>query len=150
MSTKQLIEKTITIGAPRAKVFRALTDAQTLMQWFPSKAESDPRPGGKLALGWEFKQAEQNGTQTTQFVDVQPEEHLSYAWNGGPGAEHTLVTFDLASDGDQTTVNLKHGGWPVGDAGQALIERHDMPWSFYMANLKSYLEAGGGGRLWDR
>jgi uncharacterized protein YndB with AHSA1/START domain len=142
MDNKGVIEKSVTVRAPRAVVFEALTKAETLTRWFPSSAQSDPRPGGRLALGWEFAKAEQNGTQSTQYVDVSADERVSYAWNGGTGAEHTLVTFDLSGGEDETVVKLQHGGWPVGDAGKPLIERHDMPWTFYMGNLKAYLEKG--------
>jgi uncharacterized protein YndB with AHSA1/START domain len=146
MDNSGVIEKTVSVHAPRAAVFRALTDASTLQQWFPSHADTDPRPGGKLEFGWQFQEAAQNGSQSTQFVDVQPDERVSYAWNGGPGAEHTLVAFDLTGNGGETTVKLQHAGWPVGEAGHALIERHDGPWTFYLANLKSFLEAGQDAR----
>jgi uncharacterized protein YndB with AHSA1/START domain len=44
----QGLEKSISIGADRARIFKALTLAEELMKWFPSVAKTDPQAGGKM------------------------------------------------------------------------------------------------------
>ena len=51
-------------------VFEALTDAEQLARWFPTKVESDARTGGKFVYSWEFAQAEQNGSQQGEYLEV--------------------------------------------------------------------------------
>lgn len=135
------IKQSVTVNAPRNKVFKALTDAAELMRWFPTKVESDARSGGRFKFTWEFAAAEQNGSQEGKYKDVVPNEKLSYGWQGGPNAD-TTVEFRLSDSGGATTVQLVHSGWPSSNEGKQLIERHEGPWGFYMQNLKAYLEEG--------
>jgi uncharacterized protein YndB with AHSA1/START domain len=52
------VERSVTLewrtrlGAPRARVFAALTEAAQLAAWFCDAAESEPETGGRLALRW--------------------------------------------------------------------------------------------------
>ncbi len=51
------IKQTVVIKSSQENVFKALTKADELVRWFPSRAESDPRPGGKFKLFWDFVDA---------------------------------------------------------------------------------------------
>jgi uncharacterized protein YndB with AHSA1/START domain len=45
-------EERITLDAPAEVVWRALTDAQELMRWFPLGAEVVPGAGGSVTMSW--------------------------------------------------------------------------------------------------
>jgi uncharacterized protein YndB with AHSA1/START domain len=136
------IDQTLYVNASREAVFKALTSATELSRWFPSKVESDPRPGGKLKLIWEFTAAEENGSQEVKYLEVIPGEKVSYEWKAGPTAVPTIVTFELSGPPHQTTVRLVHSGWPNGAEGEQLRAGHVPQWSFFLGNLKSFLESG--------
>ena len=136
-------ENSVTVKASPAAVFEALTSADQLQRWFLTRAKTDPRPGGPFKFGWDFADAAQNGTQQGKFLDVAPGKKISYTWEAAPTpAALTTVTFTLAPDGDGTRVSLAHTGFGPGEGGQAARDHHAGPWDFYLANLKSYLEAG--------
>jgi uncharacterized protein YndB with AHSA1/START domain len=137
---KSFIKQSVSIQKPRELVFKALTQAEELMRWFPSRAESDPQPGGKLKLSWDFTDASQNGTQDGEYVEIIPNEKLSYTWNAD--VIPTLVTFILSEANGETTIDLDHSTSQEGADEKKLRDDHANQWSFFLMNLKGYLEAG--------
>ena len=136
-------EQTVSINASPETIFRALTSAAELQKWFPTRAQSDPRAGGQLTFSWDFADASQNGTQNSRFVDFVPNNKVSYTWDvGQTDAKPTLVTFLITPKGAETEVSLAHTGFGPGAEGEKLHDYHAGPWSFYMVNLKTYLETG--------
>jgi uncharacterized protein YndB with AHSA1/START domain len=136
-------DQTVTVRATPEAVFRALTSAEVLQRWFPTRAQTDPRPGGEFQYGWDFADAAQNGTQKGHYVDCVPGSKVSYTWEAGQNpARQTTVTFTIKPDGDQTTVSLAHTDFGPGPEGEKLRDYHAGPWTFYMSNLKTYLESG--------
>jgi len=141
MSNKNsFIKQTMVIKSSQAVVFKALTDADELMRWFPTRAESDPRPGGKLKLVWEFADANQNGSQDGEYVEFVSNKMLSYSWKAE--SVPTLVTFNVSESGGETTVELDHASLEAGADVDKLRDDHANQWGFFLMNLKGYLEAG--------
>jgi uncharacterized protein YndB with AHSA1/START domain len=139
------IELSTEIQAAPDAVFRALVEAGELVRWFPSRAESDPRPGGAFEYAYEFEQdPSRNHTYSGEYREVTPNERVSYPWNGKLGT--TEVEFRLAPGGDGTNVTLRHSGWGTGAEWDESMEMHRQGWSFFLANLKAYLEGGDDGR----
>jgi uncharacterized protein YndB with AHSA1/START domain len=134
------IKQSVTIKSPRNVVFNALTDADELMRWFPTRVESDPRPGGKFRFVWEFANPNENGSQEGEYVEVVRNEKLSYTWTAG--SVPTLVTFVLSEANNETTVELDHASTQAGADEKKLHDDHANQWGFFLMNLKSYLEAG--------
>jgi uncharacterized protein YndB with AHSA1/START domain len=141
MSSNNVIDQTVAIRASRDKVFMALTESEILTRWFLSKAESDPRTGGYFKYSWEFEKAEENGFQEGVYKNVISGQEISYPWQVQPApADPTRVTITLTENGEETVLHLVHSGWDFGAENEALIENHARPWSFYLQNLKDYLE----------
>ena len=46
-NTNCFVTQTVVIKSPQKNVFKALTQADELVRWFPTCADSDPRPGRK-------------------------------------------------------------------------------------------------------
>ena len=75
------------------------------------------------------------------------DERVAYTWQAGEDPESlTDVVVDLSGDEAETTVHLVHSGWNFGDKNAEMIEKHTGPWTFYLQNLKGYLEQGADGR----
>ena len=136
-------EQTVTVHASTEAVFRALTSADVLTKWFPTRAQTNPGTGGPFTYAWDFADTAQNGTQTGHYVDFVPGRKVSYTWDAGQtNPKQTMVTFVIKPNGDETIVSLAHTGFGPGAEGEKLRDYHAGPWSFYMSNLKTYLESG--------
>lgn len=140
-NNKSFIIQSVVVNKPKSVVFKALTDANELTRWFPTRAESDPRAGRKIKLFWGFTDASQNGSQDGEYVEVIADEKFSYTWTAD--AIPTLVTFTLSEANGETTVDLEHSTTYEGADEKKLQDDHANQWGFFLMNLKGYLEAGG-------
>jgi uncharacterized protein YndB with AHSA1/START domain len=132
------IEITSTIGAPPDLVFRALTDAGELARWWTSSGESDARTGGAFSYRFEFEDPSRDHTYEGVYHDVTAGERVSYPWQTSLG--ETTVDVRLRPSGDGTELTLTHTGWRSGAEADEAIALHEQGWSFFLDNLKSYLE----------
>ncbi|HAV76216.1 MAG TPA: hypothetical protein DCX53_02570, partial [Anaerolineae bacterium] len=98
---KSFIKQSVVVKSPKNMVFKALTQAEELTKWFPTRAESDPRAGGKIKLVWEFEDASHNGSQDGEYVEVVADQKLSYTWTAD--SVPTMVTFTLNEASGETT-----------------------------------------------
>jgi uncharacterized protein YndB with AHSA1/START domain len=99
--------------APRALVFKAMTDPAAIPQWWGPRRfttvvdEMDVRPGGK----WRYLQRDAEGNEFTFhgiYQEVVPPERLAYTfeWEGLPG-HVSLETITLEErDGKTTSVDV--------------------------------------------
>jgi uncharacterized protein YndB with AHSA1/START domain len=139
------ITLTRTIEATPATVFRALTDADELARWWTSSSESEPRTGGLFSYRFEFDDPSRNHTYEGVYHDVAADERVSYPWQTSLG--ETTVDVQLRPRGDATELALAHTGWGSDAAAEEAVEMHEQGWSFFLDNLKSYLEGGADLRV---
>lgn len=139
------IELSTEIDASREAVFRALVEADELVRWFPSRAESDPRPGGSFAYRFDFGDPEKDHVSQGQYRDVVPHERVSYPWKAPQGP--TDVEFRVVPADGATRVELTHSGWGDDAEWAQSQENHRQGWSFFLGNLKAYLEGGDDRRI---
>ena len=138
------IELETTVQAPPETVFRALTDAGELARWFPSSAESDPRPGGAFTYRFEFDDASRNHTYSGRYLELVPGGHVAYPWQGALGETRVDIRLEPAAEG--TLVRLVHSGWGEGAAWDESLALHRQGWRGFLDNLKSFLERGKDAR----
>ena len=129
------LTQTYDVAAPRADVFRALTQPALLDTWWTTSSQSDPRPGGAFEYIWEFDDASRNHVQSGAYREVEDGRRLSYPWQAGG---ETLVTFRLEDAGDGTRLTLEHTGFP----DEASRDHHDQGWTGFLENLRSVLAGG--------
>jgi len=142
-NNNSFVHQTVTIKSSPEAVFKALTHADELMRWFPTRAESDPRPGGEFKFTWEFANTSENGSQQGEYVEILSNRKLSYTWTAeSTPAIPTLVTFNLTEAGGETTVELDHSSMQDGADHEKLHDMHANQWGFFLMNLKGYLETG--------
>jgi uncharacterized protein YndB with AHSA1/START domain len=141
-----MITDAIEIGAPRAAVFRALTDADELAMWMATTAESDPRPGGRFRYAFEFADAAQNNEQAGEYVAVDPDERVSLPWRFPFSPKATTVEYRLSESGDTTTVNFRHTGFESGEPWDSARARFGPGWRAFLEALKHWVEERTPGR----
>ena len=134
------IEIVRTIGAPPDRVFRALTEADELARWWTSSGTSEPRTGGAFSYRFEFDDPSRDHTYEGAYHDVSAGERISYPWQASLG--ETTVDIRLRPTGDGTELVLRHFGWGDGTEADEAVKLHEQGWSFFLDNLKSYLDGG--------
>jgi uncharacterized protein YndB with AHSA1/START domain len=139
------ITLTRTIDAPPAKVFHALTDPSELARWWTSSSESEPRTGGSFSYRFEFDDPSRDHTYEGDYHEVGAGERVSYPWQTSLG--ETTVDVRLRPSGDGTELTLAHSGWGSDAAAEEAVTMHEQGWSFFLDNLRSYLEGGPDLRL---
>ena len=135
------------IAAPVEVVFEACTRSDLLARWFSPHAfetcevEADVRAGGRFA----FRMLGARGTYAAEGVyrEITPPTRivLTWRWTKGPPEELpdgviSLVTFELAPDGDGTVLTLTHEGL----LDQATADNHATGWSESLEKLGRLLE----------
>jgi uncharacterized protein YndB with AHSA1/START domain len=144
------IEKEIVLRAPRARVWRALTDPTEFGAWFGVKLEGSfsrgqPVKGKMTVKGYE-------GREFEMVVDeVAPEERFSYRWH--PYAVDltvdystepmTLVAFRLEELGDGTKLTVVESGFdgvPAARRAEAMrMNTHG--WGIQLENIARHVAA---------
>ena len=133
------IEKSITINAPADKVVAALTTADQLEKWFPTKAVTEPGVGGKYHLTF-VRPGEDDHVTDGKFTAVGPSK-VSTSWPM-EGLGETDVDWILSASGSGTSVKLVHNGIGEGGPWDQVRAMMDPGWGMFVNNLKNYLEGG--------
>src|SRR5207253_3194909 len=85
----EVVEREVTIPAPPAAVWGAMTRSDEVSAWFGADAELDVRPGGRGVFRWP------DGTERHVLVEeVEPARKLSFRW----------LPFQRTADGEVATV----------------------------------------------
>ncbi|HSF94295.1 MAG TPA: SRPBCC domain-containing protein [Thermohalobaculum sp.] len=124
-------------------LFRALTDAEAMRQWFygPTEtgvhlAESDLRPGGRWAVGMTGKDGGEHHVSGA-FVEIDPPRRavFTWAWRSAP-EQVSEVTYELRPAGEgRTALTLTHRRLP--DA--RMRDLHESGWNACLDRLSHRL-----------
>ena len=103
---------TVTIDAPRAQVWDALTNPEMVKQYMHgTNLSTDWKVGSPIAWRGEWKG--QSYEDKGEVLEADPPQFLKYThWSPMGGSDdkpenHHTVRYELAEDGGQTTVTLK-------------------------------------------
>jgi uncharacterized protein YndB with AHSA1/START domain len=149
MSTDR-IEKKIHLRAPRARVWRAITDAEEFGTWFRVKlegrfAEGQPTTGRILTPGYEqlaFRM---------EVERIEPERLFAYRWHPyaiDPKVDYsseptTLVEFRLEAAADGTDLTIVESGFdaiPAARRAEA-FRMNDGGWAAQIKNIERHVSA---------
>ncbi len=143
------IEKEIEINAPIEVVWKALTDAKELTQWFP--LEAGENPDGTMWLSWrnEYKFSSRieiwEPPRHVRTVPVQSNwsqdktEKENSASDANP-SWGMATDFYLESRGGSTALRLIHSGFSLDADWDALYDGTHTGWDFQLWALRHYLE----------
>jgi uncharacterized protein YndB with AHSA1/START domain len=134
--------KTVTIDAPRAKVWDALTKPDKVKQYMHgTDVSTDWKEGSPISWKgeWKGKSYEDKG----QILEVEPQKRLSYThWSPMGGTEdkpenyHT-VTYELKGHDGRTTLTLKQDNNATQDEANKMAEDN---WGPVLNGLKETAE----------
>jgi uncharacterized protein YndB with AHSA1/START domain len=134
------------LEAPRARVFRALVDADELARWWgPSgfttpSLDFEPREGRPYRIEMQPPEGEAFYLRG-EFREVDPPKRLAYTFiweDPDPDDQETLVTLALGELGESTRLTLDQGPFATGGR----LELHHDGWSDSFERLRAVLGAG--------
>lgn len=138
------IVKEITINAPAAKVFAALTDPAQLPQWWGEEGkyrvdrmESDLRPGGK----WGSYGTSADGSTFSvegvyRVVDAPHLIEMTWKHDWEEDAEETIVRYELHEERGTTQLRVTHAGFTHKESRDS----HSMGWDQVLGWMAGFVE----------
>jgi uncharacterized protein YndB with AHSA1/START domain len=145
--TRKTIEMTVTIDAPVETVWRALTEAEELTNWFPLEARVTPGEGGVIRLSWGGNMAGE-----APITIWEPNRHFRWVEGDDPDTQ-VVVEFFLETQKGKTVVRLVDSGFSTGADWEDYYDSKHCGWDFELRSLQHYLELHGGARrhaVWAR
>jgi uncharacterized protein YndB with AHSA1/START domain len=142
MAVPDRFERRIEVGAPRERVWAALTEPAQLVRWFPThEAEVDLRVGGEMRFGWE------ESADEAVIEALEPPERFVFRWRPrGTDRPHTTVTIVLRETADGgTDVTLIESGFASlpDQIHEQSYESNAKGWAEELAELQAYVEGSG-------
>src|SRR6185295_48082 len=112
MTTKHELAEAVvierTFNAPVERVWKALTDVDQMREWYFDLKEFKPEPGFEFEFIVEHEGMKYH--HLCRVTDVVPQKRIAYTWCYKDEPGDSLVTFELAADGDKTKLRLTHEG----------------------------------------
>ena len=147
-TTTDRIEKTITLRAPRSRVWRALTNADEFGTWFRATFEG-PFVQGTMTRGRITDPGYEHLTFDLQVERIEPERLLSFRWHPNavePNVDYTsepttLVEFRLEDAGRDTKLTIVESGFdriPLSRRDEA-FRMNDQGWSEQAKNIERHV-----------
>jgi uncharacterized protein YndB with AHSA1/START domain len=144
------IEKQVTLAAPRATVWRALTDVSQFNTWFGVELEAPFAPGAEVSGRISIK-GYQHVTMRIWIERMEPERFFSFRWHpyaveGGvdySAEPTTLVTFTLeeVAGGCQLTI-VESGFDAIPESRRAkAFAMNSNGWAGQIENIRKFLSA---------
>lgn len=126
------IKKKITLAAPIAKVWAALTAPKAIAAWMGGPVKSNPRVGGRYAYF---------GEETTgRYIRVEKPSALEYTWrqaNWPTEWPDSHVRWKLKATKTGTLLTLMHTKFP----NQAERDGHESGWDeYWLGPMQAWLE----------
>jgi uncharacterized protein YndB with AHSA1/START domain len=144
------IEKQVRLRAPRARVWRALTNPEEFGAWFGVKVAGPFAPGARIR-GPVTHKGYEHLTFDITIERMEPERLFSWRWHPHPidpaidySAEPTtLVTFELEETQDGTMLRVVESGFDqIPPARRAEAYRgNEQGWAGQMEAIRKYVGA---------
>lgn len=142
------IEKRILLRAPRARVWRALADAQAFGEWFGVKLNGSFAPGARLHGQILHKGYEHLPFEIT-IERMEPEQLFSWRWHPHPidpkidysSEPATLVVFELEEVAEGTLLTVVESGFegiPLARRLEA-YRGNEQGWAAQMKAIERYV-----------
>jgi uncharacterized protein YndB with AHSA1/START domain len=139
------IVQEVTIKAPAARIFAALTRPEELLKWWAAEgkfqlvhAECNLQPGGKWLMRLHGGRKDELSSSTVhgEYRDVEPPYLLTYTWiREKEDYPETLVRWDLKEKDGYTTVRVTHSGL----VSESLRARNS-GWPLIVTLLEAYID----------
>lgn len=150
---QRAFETSVDIQATREEVWRALTDAEELIRWFPTKARVTPGHGGTMFWSWEDGwdwESRIEDWQPGRLLRLVQENARPYDAQGralAPGeveSARLVVEFTLETHAGRTRLRVVHSGFGTGAAWDNELDGATEGWQSELRSLRHYLERHRG------
>jgi uncharacterized protein YndB with AHSA1/START domain len=143
------IEKNVVLRAPRARVWRAITNAKEFGEWFRMKLDGEIVQGATLH-GTVTRPGNEHVSPIEMLIEqVEPERYFSYRWHpyaidaavNYSGEPMTLVEFILDETEGGTAVTIVESGFdriPLSRRTEA-FRMNNNGWAGQIKNLAQYV-----------
>ncbi len=144
MATRSF-EMTIDLDATPDEVWRALTEAEELVRWFPLQARVTPGKGGTMSWDWDG-QFTWNSTIDVwepgkRLVLTEDRPSVDVKGNPLPGKPHRVaMEFTLESHLGRTRLRLVHSGFGEGASWDDELDSIGAGWQYELRGLGHYLK----------
>jgi uncharacterized protein YndB with AHSA1/START domain len=128
------VEREIVIAAPVEEVWKALTDAEELVRWFPLEAKVTPGPDGSILMRWDGKSEFERG----RIQIWEPNRHLRTMDEAGTWVG-IATDYYLGGRGGSTVLRVVSSGF-AGENWEETLDSFGLGWDFELRGLRHYLE----------
>src|SRR5262245_32262829 len=146
--SKDRIEKSVILRAPRSQVWRALSDAEEFGEWFGVKLNGSFKPGTRIQGKITLKGYENLPFEIT--VDrVEPERLLSWRWHpyaidpekDDSSEPTTLVVYELEDASGGTRLKVVDSGFDAlpESRREEAYQANDKGWDMQMESIEQHL-----------
>jgi uncharacterized protein YndB with AHSA1/START domain len=147
-TTTDRIEKSVTIGAPRSRVWSAIANAEKFGVWFGVTLDG-PFAAGQTIRGKITHPGYEHLAMELQIDRIEPERYFSYRWHPyaiDPGIDYsteptTLVEFRLDDLNGNTVLTIAESGFdriPLERRAKAFT-MNDGGWAQQITNIEQYV-----------
>jgi len=144
------IEKLVNLDAPRARVWRALTDYTQFNQWFGVSLTTPFSPGAAVSGKLNIRNYD-HITLTIWIQSMEPERFFSFRWHPyaiEDGVDYnaeptTLVSFTLEDAGSGTRLTIVESGFdaiPESRRAKA-FSMNERGWTGQAENIRKFVSA---------
>lgn len=130
----------IRIKAPPRDVYRAITAADGVRNWWTRDTRLDDNIGGD----GEFRFYDGRVATKVRIEELTPNARVRWfviSSSSPSGWERTTIEFDLKEDQGDTILRFAHCGYAEANDGYAIVTTG---WGFYLMSLRQYLQTGRG------
>jgi uncharacterized protein YndB with AHSA1/START domain len=137
------LSTTITINAPAAKVWKALTDPSIVKQYFfGTNLKSDWKEGSPIVFEgeWEGKTYQDKGT----ILEIDPGRFVKYNyWSSMSGTEdkpenYAVISYELSGSDEETVLTITQDHIKT----QESKEHSEHNWNMVFGKMKEMVESG--------
>lgn len=142
------IEKLVVLEAPRARVWRALTDVSQFNSWFGVSLTKPFEPGAEVSGKIDLRTYE-HVTMRIWIERMDPERFFSFRWHPyavEPGVDYsveptTLVSFTLEDGPGGTKLTIVESGFDAIPASRRAkaFSMNDKGWTSQTENISTFL-----------
>ena len=149
-TTADRIEKQVTLEAPRARVWNAITDVTQFNSWFGVSLTTPFAPGAEVSGKFNMRNYE-HLSLTIWIETMEPERFFSFRWHPYSIQEGvdlsaeptTLVSFTLEEEAGGTRLTIVESGFDaIPEQRRATaFSMNDRGWTGQAENLRKFLAA---------
>lgn len=147
-------DMTLDIAASPEEVWRALTDAEELVRWFPLQAAVTPGAGGVVSWSWNGKwdwKHRIDAWEPGKRLRLVQRSDVGYDVEGRPPAdsgplnpEQVVLEFTLETHEGRTRLRMVHSGFGFGGTWDDEFDGISTGWQYELRALRFYLERHRG------